>query len=360
VDRILRDAKTFSNGALMSTILSVLPPDVQARAKPLADLVNGNMMNMTDAPQHTRLRRVVAPMFMPSRVKHLRDSIVQSTNELLDEHSSADTMDVITALAEPLPRRTLTDFLGVDREYSAQFAAWSDDFVAFVVAPGTDATVIDRSLTAFEEMSKFVADEIERRKGQPSKSDDVLGVLATAQESEGFTRDEVVMTCVQFVFAGATTTTGLIGNALFALLDNPGQFELLRQQPSLASSAIEETLRFESPVRFDLRAAAKDATIDHVQVHAGDTIMLSLAAANRDPSAFSDPNRFDITRRERAHLAFAVGPHLCVGASLARLQGEVVLTEIARRLPALEIADSDIRWKTSFLTREAERLDVRW
>jgi pimeloyl-[acyl-carrier protein] synthase len=358
VDRALRDTSSFSNAEKMKQYMELQSPELRSLTGPLVNLFDGNSLSMQDPPNHTRLRRVVMKAFLPTRISRLRVSIEEKAADLLDQCGSSEGTDLITAVADPLPRQVLIDFLGVDREDAATFASWSNSVVKFLIEPHASLSSVEEGLQAFAEMSVYVEDQVDRRTKR-NTNDDVIGILAAARETDGFTQEEIIATCVQIIFAGSGTTSGMLGNAVFALLDTPGAYQALREDPDLAPAAVEESLRFEPPVSFVFRVATRDIEVGGGLIPKGDTVVLNLAGANRDPLEFHDPNGFQLGRKSKRHLGFGIGAHLCAGASLARIQGDVVLRTLAARFPYLDFTERP-DWKRSFELRELENLPVSW
>lgn len=361
VSGVLRNYQTFSNKAMMSSILSVASPEVERRAQPMAEFVNGNMVMMQDPPRHNRLRKVVMRAFNRPAIEKFRQSVTATTQDILDRAEAQGAMDVIADLAQPLPRATLTDFLGVNREWAEQFAAWADDFLQIIINPSIDLTATERSLVAFEAIREYITQEIRRRRVTSRTSEqDVIDIVTAAHNAGEFTWDEVLATCIQFIFAGSDTTTNMIGNAVQVILDHPEQQAILVDQPDLTASTLEEALRFESPARFTVRSTTSATAVNDCTIPADQTVLVGIAAANRDPAAFVNPESFDIHRRKKSHLAFALGPHICPGERLARLQGQIALGELFSRFPSLRKTGAEAHWHASFLERRLDELKVSW
>lgn len=288
-----------------------------------------------DPPDHTRLRRLVAPAFRPKVVRGYRPMIEKLAHDLLDRAAERGSFDLVADFAAPLPITVITELLGVPDVDTARFAR-----IGAVVGGSISGVFSARQAAELHEATEelgalFV--ELERaRREQPG--DDVISLLAAARSGGQLDLDELVAACGLLLIAGFETTVNLIGNATVALARHPEQWEQLRADPELAAAAVEETLRFDPSVQTTLRVPHEQVELAGGAIAPGTRLMLMLAAAHRDPAAYAAPHRFDITRTgEPDHLAFSSGIHYCLGAPLARLEGEVALTVLAERLPQLRV-----------------------
>jgi cytochrome P450 len=313
-----------------------------------------------DPPDHTRLRNLVARAFTPKRIEDLRPKVETIIADLLDvaaERASCGAVDLIDSVAYPLPVRVICSLLGVPEADQSNFTAWSrgasrslDPTVLRSAEVDAAIAVAERSLTAYLE------DLLAFRRRCPG--DDLLsGLLAVEANGDRISPQEVVDLAMLLLIAGHETTVNLIGNSVLALLRAPDQLNLLRKSPHLIVGAVDELLRFDSPVQLTQRVAIEDINLFGCHVSAGDEIMLVLGAANRDPSAFSEPNRLDVTRDARHHVGFGGGIHYCLGASLARLEGQVALSALMARFSHIELAGTPIR-RPSFTLRGLESFPV--
>ncbi|RZT86706.1 cytochrome P450 [Pseudonocardia sediminis] len=266
-------------------------------------------------PDHTRLRRLVSKAFTARTVAGLVPRVEEITAELLDAALDAGEVDLLGALAEPLPVRVISEMLGVPASDHARFAAWSH-----AMARGTDPAFLlsDETLaavsTAREEYSEYFRDLAARRRADPG--DDLLSALVGVSDAgDTLTENELLVTCILLLTAGHETTVNLIGNGTLALLRNPEQLAALRDDADVAEPAVEELLRYDSPVQLTVRQALEDTTIGDVPAARGTVALLLVGAANRDPSAHEDPDRLDVTRPPSRHLAFGQGIHFCLGAA---------------------------------------------
>jgi cytochrome P450 len=315
-----------------------------------------------DPPDHTRLRRLVSTAFTARRIALLEPRIRAITDELLTAAGAAGHLELVSQLAYPLPVRIISEMLGVPVSDHPRFAGWSARLAnslqpGFGVAPDLALARAEAADAASEEFATYFRELIAVRRARPEA--DLLSAMIAAEDAgDQLTEDELIATCVLLLVAGHETTVGLISNAILALLRYPDQFELLRTRPQLASAAVEETLRYDAPVQLTGRVAHGGLQVGDVAARDGALVMLLLAAAGRDPEVFAEPDRFDIRRGAPNHLAFAAGPHFCLGAPLARLEATIAVGQIAQRVVAPSLAESELSYKPNLNLRGPERLVV--
>jgi cytochrome P450 len=313
-----------------------------------------------DPPDHTRLRGLVSKAFTPKVIGQLRPRIEQLVNELLDavaERGDGE-MDVVTDLAYPLPVVIICELLGVPPEDHATFQGWSSDLAHSIDPdPLISPEQQERIMAAADAFLEYFQDLIQRRRRDPG--DDLLtGLIAAEEGGDRLSETELLATGLFLLIAGHETTVNLIGNGTLALLRNRDQFDLLRADPGLDHNAIEELLRYDSPVTFTQRITLSEYRLGDVTIPARQQVIPILAAANHDPAVFPDPDRLDLTRENaNRHLAFGGGHHFCLGAALARLEGEVAIPTLVRRFPNLELAGSPER-RDTFTLRGLTHLPV--
>jgi len=314
-----------------------------------------------DPPDHTRLRGLVARAFTPKRVADLRPTAEAITAGLLDDIrvavASGEVVDVIRALAYPLPVRVICALLGVPETDAASFTRWSRALVRSLDPSVLRSAEVDAAIADAEgDLAGYLEDLLSFRRTRPGE--DLLSALAAVEaDGDRILPKEVVDLALLLLVAGHETTVNLIGNGVLALLRAPDQVELLRRRPELVAGAVDELLRFDSPVQMTQRVAIEDVEVGGDRVRAGDEIALVLGAANRDPSVFPEPNVLDVTRDARRHVAFGGGIHHCLGAALARQQGHVALSALLTRFSRLELAGSPVR-RPTFTLRGLESLPV--
>jgi cytochrome P450 len=313
-----------------------------------------------DPPDHTRLRKLVSKAFTPRVVAGLAPRIREVTDDLLSAAAERHPgeLELVTELAYPLPVRIICELLGVPASDHQRFAGWSAR-LAHSLQPnfGGDDDDLADTAAAREEFSAYFRELIAARRADPG--DDLLTELIRAEdEGSRLTEDELVSTAILLLVAGHETTVGLISNAVLALLRHPDQLAALRADPALAPAAVEETLRYDPPVQLTARVARATIPIGPAEATDGALILMLLAATGRDPAVFAEPDRFDLTGNAGGHLAFAAGPHFCLGAPLARLEAATALTAFARRVTAPELAEGGLRYKPNFNLRGPDRLLV--
>jgi cytochrome P450 len=311
-----------------------------------------------DPPDHTRLRGLVSKAFTPRVVEGLRPRIQQLVDGLLDRAIERGSLELIEDLAYPLPVNVICEMLGVPPEDHVTFRDWSREAARSLdpveVLPPEIAAQRQRT---FELFQGYFRELIAQRRQAPR--DDLLSALIAAEEAgDTLTEEELLSICILLLVAGHETTVNLIGNGTLALLRHPDQLALLRDDPSLTRGAVEEVLRYDPPVQFTGRIAKEEIEIAGVTVRPGQQTILLLAAANRDSEQFEDAQRFDITRKETQHLAFSFGIHYCLGAPLARLEGEIALGTLVRRLCGLELLTDPPEYKENIVLRGLAALPV--
>ena len=358
VSALLHDRR-LANGPLNAALYHGLPDEALAAIEPFRTSMSHNML-LQDAPDHTRLRRLVSQAFTPRRIQSLRAAIEQITNGLLDGRQDGDEMDVIADLAFPLPARVIATMLGVPWNDLDQLRRWNDDGTDFLGNARTAPDPVElacRTGASTAAMLAYVGRLVEQHRADPG--DDLICDLITIEEQgERLTAEELVSTCGLLFAAGHETTTNAIGNGLLALLRHPDQLAALHGEPTLIPAAVEELIRFDSPVQLLYRVALEEVHLVGLMIEEGDFVTLLLGSANRDAAAFSDPDRLDVRRRPRHYLSFGTGSHACLGAFLARPETEVALSALLARFPGLTLVDEPLTWHTNPIFRGVEHLPV--
>jgi len=327
VSAALADPESFPN----STVEAGAMPDDGMRR--FASLV------AFDPPRHTRMRSLVTRAFTSSAVARLEGRIVAIVEELLDAVSAAGQTDLVADLAGPLPTIVIAEMLGVPAADQASFRRWSDAVGEAANAMVADpVTGVGRLVEAFTPMEDYLRHAIAERRGRP-REDLISGLMAAEIDGEALEELDLVAFCVLLLIAGNVTTTHLIGNAVRALLNHPAEMARLIAHPELLPAAIEELLRYDSPLIAVGRWVGRDRELGGQQLQKGQRVMLWTGAANRDPDVFPEPDRLDLGRKPAQHMAFGYGPHFCLGAPLARLEARIALPAILRRLPELRLAE---------------------
>lgn len=313
-------------------------------------------MLFLNPPDHTRIRSLVSRAFTPRRVQGLRTSIEAMTGELLDDLAATGGGDLMARLAFPLPANVIGELVGIPRSERDWLRPLILDLAA-TLEPGRDPADAERARVSRDEVRDYLVGLIDRRRAEPA--DDLLsGLIAAADGSDRLTQGEMVMSVILIYGAGFETTTNLIGNMVLTLLRHPDQLARLRADRSLVPAAVEEVLRYEPPVQVDSRYAFEDIEIAGNLVRKGFVVMTLLGAANRDPAIIEDPDRFDVGRREIPLLSFSSGIHYCLGASLARLEGQVVLEGLLDRFGTWSALEERPPFKPRLTLRGPARLPV--
>jgi cytochrome P450 len=344
---ILLDHDRFSNRAMVSQTGNL--PTLSPKAAEVMSLF-GLIMSSSDPPDHTRLRGLVEKAFARPLIADLRLYIQALSDELLDavetraRVTGQRTLDLVADYAFPLPAAVIMQFLGVPPEDRDNIRRWSELLMKFDRSPQS-AEDLGPEISEFISYVKTLLD----RKRNPGN--DLLSNLAHGSEDGRLTDLELVSLTFQLIFAGHSTTSHLIGNGILALLTHPAQLQKLRTEPVLIGSAIEELLRYDSPQQMRARLATVDVEVGEVRIGKGEVVLLLLAGGNRDPQRFDAPDDLDITRRDNRHLSFGLGIHGCFGIPLARLEGEIAIMTVLRRMPGLSLAvpAEQLKWAPSGL-----------
>jgi cytochrome P450 len=314
-------------------------------------------MLLQDPPNHTRLRALVSRGFTPKRVDSLRSTIEVMTDAILDEIELQGEVDVIDALAFRLPVRVIGALVGVPAHDQDQFRSTVRDAVA-ALDPGASPEQAAAAQDAMDELAGYFLQLIDHRRRAPE--DDLTSALIAAQDGDDrLSDDEMIGTLILLFAAGFETTSNLIGNGLYTLLATD-QLELLRRQPERIASAVEEVLRYESPVQLDARTALEPLTVDGYEIDEGDTVVTLIGAANRDPAQFPDPDTFDPGRDPNHPLSFGAGIHHCLGANLARTEGQIVFERMLARFGRVELLEETAAWRGTLVLRGLDHLHVRF
>ena len=329
-----------------------------AQISPIAQLMVKQMLFM-DPPGHTRLRSLASHAFSPARVAVLRTHIREIVNRLLDTVQAQGQMDIIADLGDPLPAIVTAEMLGVPLEDRHQLKAWSTNFAEMLGNFQHNPEHAARMLRTVQDMTAYFHDRIRELKNIPR--DGLVHSLMTAEiDGDRLTEEEVVATSIVTMVGGLETTTNLIGNGVLTLLRNPGEIERMQEDQSLIPSAVEEMLRYESPSQHTGRLAPEDVEWEGKLIRKGQAVMAVMAAANRDPDRFPDPDRFDVARTDNRHLAFGYAAHFCFGAALARVEGQEAFEAMVRRLPGLELQPGPLVWRNNLGLRGLTALPVKF
>ncbi|MDJ0852855.1 MAG: cytochrome P450 [Myxococcota bacterium] len=311
---------------IMSLFSRPLAPDFK-------EAIQRNLL-MLDPPDHTRIRNLVNKAFTRRVVEGMRPRIQTLVDELLDAAEPGGEMELMRDFAVPLPIKVIAEMLGVPPEDHVRFKSWSEDMTA-LLDPFHAPKGLRGAQEAFVGLSAYFREIFAERRREP-RDDLVSRLVAVEEEGDALTEAELLSTCVIILGAGHETTTKLIGNAVVALLRHPDERKRFADDPSIAATAVDEFLRFDSPVQLTDRVATEDIEIGGHVIRKGQLVAPILAAANRDPEVFAEPDRLDLGRRDNPHVAFSLGNHFCLGAQLARAEAEIALTSLFQRFPDLD------------------------
>jgi cytochrome P450 PksS len=354
VTAVLKDERFVKNTA------NALTPAEAARLPWFRKIFKALQRNMLDQdpPDHTRLRALVQKAFTPRLIEQMRPRIQKLTDELLDVVQAQGRMDLIRDYALPVPTTIIAEMLGVPVEDRHSFHRWSNA----MLAAGSSTWGLFKAVPSVWAFMRYLRKII--RQARASTQDNLLSALARAEEAgDKLSEDELLAMVMLLLIAGHETTVNLIGNGTLALLEHPDQLDKLRQSPALMKPAVEELLRYTSAVDMATERYTREAvTLAGVRIPRGAIVFPVLASANRDERQFADPDKLDITREPNRHLAFGLGAHFCLGAALARLEGQIALATLLRRLPQLRLAvePGALRWRPGLVLRGLVALPVAW
>jgi len=348
VDAILRDHTRFSNDTRHRR------PSREFQIP--ASYPRSPSMLFLDPPDHARLRALVQQAFTPRAIEALAPRIRQIAAHLLDQIVDPASYEVMEGLARPLPLIVMAELLGVHTEERAQFQTWSRQR-ARALEPTMTARERQEADQAAEALDAYFLGLMKQRRGEPR--DDLISALVAAEAAgDRLTQDEVVVMLRLLLVAGNETTTNLIGNGLFALLQHPDQLQLLRSDPSLMASAVEELLRYDAPVQVDGRTALAEMEVGGRLIQKGQGVLLLIGSANRDPDVFNQPDRLDITRQGPNHLTFGRGIHHCLGAPLARLEARIVFETLLERFGDMRLLVAKPSFRDNVVLRGLQELPI--
>ena len=321
--------------------------------------VLGGWMVFKDPPAHSRLRQVLQQPFKPREIEKMRIDVIRIANMVADEMAlhAGQTVDFIDVFAKPLPARVIAKLIGVDVTMVAQMTAWSNEIAKFIFSARDTPDKYARAHVALIEIQAFYLSVIADHRARPR--DDMLSkMISFDDDGQALSDDEIVSMMILFLFAGHETTTNLIANGLFALIQNPNQMAQLQANSALLPGAIEEFLRYQGPVQTVVRIAKEDIMLGDKKIRAGERVFALLAASHRDQSIFDNARSLDITRCQNPHVAFGFGIHTCIGAPLARIEGQEAFRILLQRFDEFQLGPGELSWKDDFVTRGLERLPI--
>lgn len=321
---------------------SIMQEEQWIALSPLFEHIS-NLMFYSDPPKHTRIRSLINKAFSARMIERWREHIQRIVDEQLDLVQDARQMDVIRDLAFPLPSRVIADMLGIPDSDFHRFKLWSDDLVDFLGNPAT----LDQCQRLWQSIQEFMAyfrGVVAGHREHPK--DDLVDAFLRGEDQEvALTEDELLINCVGLFAGGHETTTNAIGNGIVALLAHPDEMQKLRENPAFITNAVEELLRYDSPVQFTARIAKQATEIGGIKIYKGQRVLLMLGAANRDPAYFQDPDSLIINRQNNRHFAFGHNIHYCIGSSIARLEMQIALETMLQRFPQLRLASDQLIWQ---------------
>ena len=355
--KFLRDPRLSSAGRIR-LLLSRLRCEARSNFAELERALEMWMLFL-DAPEHTRLRKLLNKGFSPAVAEALRSQVEAMVDGMLDAAVPAGAerkFDIVRDIAYPLPVRVIAQMLGVPASRHQEFINWTNAIASLFGSPITNdvASAAQEAVLALTDFfRKIVADR------RTHKGNDLISILIDIEEDgHVLTEEELYAQCVMLLFGGHETTRNLIGNGMYTLLKHPEEMANLRRDPEIIRTAVEELLRYESPVQFVGRIAKEELEIAGTGIHAGDSILCFLSAANRDPRKFEYPDRLNLMRLKNDHLAFGAAAHFCIGNQLARLEGQVAILKLLQRFPAMRLESEPPEWVPNFALRGLKSLVV--
>jgi len=314
-------------------------------------------MLFLDPPEHSRIRKLLNKEFTPNMIQRMRPRIQQVVNSLLDDVAGKSEIEFMAQFANPLPVRVIAEMLGIPAADQRTFQIWSDDLASFFGNATSPVETARRAQNSLIRLTEYFRDLLPERRAH--KGDDLVSLLLRVEEEgEMLSGEELLAQCTLLLVAGHETTRNLLGNGLLALLQHSDQLAQLKENPALINSAVREFARFDSPVQFSGRAATEDFTWHEQEIKKGQTVILLLASANRDPDKFSEPERLDISRDEGMPLSFGHGTHFCIGAALAYTEAEIAFTTLLERATDLKLLDDVPAWRSNLSFRGLSRLPI--
>lgn len=345
----------FSSDRVRPVFDRHMSPEQRQRREPTFDVLR-HWMVFLDPPEHTRLRKILTPLFGPRAVAPWRPRIAQVVEESIAALAERDTFDFVLDFAYPIPAIVVAELIGVPAEDRDEFKKWSDDILTLVFGAEGQKDRRELAQQGLVELTAYLSDLIADIRKSPR--DDVISHLVSAEVEPPLTDQEIISTCALLVFGGHETTTNLIANGTRQLLLHPEQWVLLRDEPQRIGVAVEELLRFDGPSRLEARLLVEDVEMRGKVLRAGQNVFLVQSAANRDPEVFDDPQSLDITRQPNQHIGFGHGVHHCLGNFLARLEAVVAIPAVIAAMPDLRL-DGAETWHTTMMSRGMKTMPVR-
>lgn len=350
----LKDQRLSSKG--IRSVLAVFSEEERAQLSELNHMLSLWLLNM-DAPEHSRLRKLMNKGFSPAAIDILRPQVEAIVNRVIDAISSTSEIDLMPEVAHRLPVIVIGELLGNSPTSQSQLCEWSDAIALFLGNPKRTFEQAAAAQDAIADLTLHFQKIVEERRRD--KGDDLISLLLDIEaDGEILTEEELYAQCIMLLFAGHETTRNLIGNGIYSLLQHPLEMQKLRDNPDLIRSSVEEMLRYESPVQYMSRITKERTEICGVEIEADQGVIIMLAAANRDPSRFKHPDRFDLGRSNNPHLAFGAGAHFCIGSQLARLEGQTSILRMIQRFPNMKLTNRPPSRVENFVFRGLKSLPI--
>jgi cytochrome P450 len=351
---LLKDTRLSSKRS--GALLLPLPAERRGEFDELARLLSLWML-FIDAPEHSRLRKLMNKGFSPAVMESLRPQIEAIVDRMLEPLRHASEAELMHEIAHPLPVRVIAEMLGIPSTMQDQLVPWSNAIATLLGNPRRTVEQCQSAQQAVLALTQYFRDVAAERRKQ--RGNDLISLLLEIEEDgEVLTEEELYAQCVMLLFGGHETTRNLIGNGMYALLKHPEELSRLRDHPEMIRTAVEELLRYESPLQYVTRIAKEEMELCDVQLRQGDLIALMLGAANRDPQQFKDPCQLNLSRLNNAHLAFGAGVHFCIGNQLARLEGQVAILRMFQQFPRMRLTVQQLEWVPNFAFRGLKALPV--
>ncbi len=336
--------------------LLTLPISRQSEFSELARMM-GLWLIFMDPPEHTRLRKLLNKGFSPAAIEGLRPQVEAMVDQMLKPLKHGSEVELLREFANPMPVRIISEMLGVPQIMHDRFVNWSRAVALFRGSPDRTVEQARAAQDALVELTDFFRKIVAERRR--NKGNDLISLLIDIEEEgEVMTEEELYAQCIALLFAGHETTRNLIGNGMYTLLQHPQETAELRENPEMIRSAVEELLRYESPVQFTARVLKEDIVVCGERIPRKWTILCMLGAANRDPKQFKEPDQLNLKRLNNQHLAFSAGPHFCIGSQLARLEGQIALLSLVQRFPGMKLTGPRPEWASTFGLRGLKSLPV--
>lgn len=357
IEAALHDPRLSSNR--VETLRKVNSPEVSEATRQALKATLSKWALFLDPPDHTRLRNLANKAFTPRVIENLRKHIEDIVRELLAPAAPVGSLDVVRDFAYPLPAIVIAEMLGVRREDRELVKRWSDALAALLGSAGSEPSIAENGAQSILEFRSYLGDLVADRRRRPQQ-DLITAALKAEDQGSLLSHDELLANCVLLLFAGHETTTNLIGNGTLALLRHPDQLQRLREDPEMIKTAVEELLRFDSPVQATNRLVMEDFEIGGRVLQKEQAVLLLLGAANHDPARFPNPDSLDLGRTNHHHGAFAFGPHYCLGAPLARLEAQIAFPTLFATFSDLRLDTAEVEWQANFVLRGLKALPVRF